>query len=97
MACVCLTYVVLMVLPHFRSEVTKANFNRIQDGMEWEEVKEILGQDSGFMPGRPWDFVAVWERDDGAATFVTFRHGKVAGKEWRSAGTIQGFFDSFIR
>jgi hypothetical protein len=83
---------VLAMLPP-RSGVTKANFDRIKDGMDRTEVEEILGGKAHKiqpthrvkgMPG-PGVMVAFWGADDGSGVWITFMAGGVAGKHWQDS------------
>jgi hypothetical protein len=59
--------------------VTKANFDRIEEGMTLQEVEQILGR-----PGKlTWGGYS-WEAEDGATVFVVFDFdGASAGpKSW---------------
>jgi hypothetical protein len=76
---------VLALLPN-RPDVTKANFDRIQDGMAIREVEVILGGTGqpfhGFSNRGP---TLVWLSDDGAMAFVEVSDNAVASKTWRAS------------
>jgi hypothetical protein len=59
--------------------VTKANFDRIAVGMSEAQVREILGEDCGYVVGRR---ICEWEGPDGARAVVAFEGGSVNGKVW---------------
>jgi len=94
--CVCAAWIVLALLPIDNEPgVTKANLDRIQNGMTWEQVKEILGdnhEQCGI--GRPWAFTEVWTGNAGQLAFVSFRSKlenreigqlRVVHTEWRGS------------
>ena len=70
---------------------TKANFDRIQDGMAHKDVEAILGKNSDVFLvsfGR-WRSttdimsVLIWKRDDGAAILIDYGpRDNVVGKTW---------------
>lgn len=62
--------------------VTKANFDRIEEGMTLQEVEQIFGR-----PGKYTWGGYYWETDDGARAFVVFAfNGDSAGqKNWESS------------
>lgn len=79
----------LAMLPH-RPGVTRANFDRVTEGMTFDQAKEILGDDHELCGlGRPWAFTEVWTGPDGEQALVTFRLDwptntlKVTNSEWR--------------
>jgi hypothetical protein len=58
--------------------VSKANFDRIEEGMTLQEVEQILGTPGGYTWGGYW-----WEADDGARVFVLFEYsGASAGRRF---------------
>jgi hypothetical protein len=62
--------------------VTKANFDRIEEGMTLQEVEQIFGR-----PGKyTWGGYS-WQADDGARAFVVFAfNGDSAGhKNWENS------------
>ena len=68
---------VLATLP--RSHVTKANFDRIQEGMTKAEVEQIFGEKG------KWDAETdrlVWQADDGTWACVWFIDGCVTQTNW---------------
>jgi hypothetical protein len=63
---------------------TLAKFNRIEDGMTYEQVKAIMGVGGEHVShvgvaGTTADAVA-WKNQDGSNMLVTFSNGRVAGK-----------------
>ena len=63
---------------------TLAKFNRIEDGMTYEQVKAIMGVGGEHVShvgvaGTTADVVA-WKNQDGSNMLVTFSNGRVAGK-----------------
>jgi hypothetical protein len=72
---------VLAMLPE-RPGLTKANFDRIEEGMTLQEVEYIFGR-----PGRYTWGGYCWQTDDGARTFVVFDfNGDSAGhKIWEDS------------
>jgi hypothetical protein len=83
-ACVCIAVSVLALMPSGPG-VTKANFDRVEVGMTFDEVEAILGTQVSALAGG--EGVSVWWRDDGAAVFVRFNFvdGKVRDKEFRAS------------
>ena len=70
------------------SKVTRKNFDRIENGMSYEEVVEILGEPSdsasaGFGPFSAGS--AEWEGDDGMIS-IQFVNEKVQAKSFQSPG-----------
>ena len=62
-----------------RSHVTKANFDRIQEGMTKAEVEQIFGEKG------EWDAEIdrlVWQADDGTWASVWFIDGCVTQTNW---------------
>ena len=83
LAACAVTLGVLALLPA-RPGVTKANFDRIQDGMRIEEVDQIFGG-----PGLNFDGFAhhkhttlVWQADDGSIAFIEVEGDAVVSKRW---------------
>ena len=73
--------VVLTMLPP-NTGVTKANFDRIKDGMTMNEVELIFGEESKWSTGRiGGSIIEIWESADGASACVRFRED-VASKTW---------------
>ena len=62
--------------------VTKANFDRIEEGMTLQEVEQIFGT-----PGKYTWGGHTWQADDGASVFVEFAFsGESAGhKTWEDS------------
>ena len=81
-ACVLMTFAVLAVILS-RPAVTKANFDRIEIGMSYEEVVKIFGT-----PGVEWTghgtftFDKKWTSDDGSYAGIAFLHNAVCEKTW---------------
>jgi hypothetical protein len=75
---IAVTLGVLAMLPPSPG-VTKANFDRIQDGMTRAEVEQILGG-KGKMGGvKLWRF---WEGNDGSEAGIAFIDDCVTEKRW---------------
>lgn len=82
----CAGCAVLLVMLDDRPGVTKANVDRLQDGMKMEEVEQILGG-----PGLPFHGFAarqlsstfVWSGVDGSMVLVEVVDQSVIGKIWR--------------
>jgi hypothetical protein len=88
--CICLTLGVLAIMPP-RPGVTKANFDRIEEGMTLPEVEAILGSDRGsrgivtevFLPiGHE---IEEWGGDEGFANIVFDERRRVIRKDWNDA------------
>jgi hypothetical protein len=86
---IALTFGVLAMQPPGPG-VTKANFDRIQEGMTLVEVKKILGEKGRYweMRSTPISFVPKtdngvwsWSADDGSWALITYSDG-VVGKYW---------------
>lgn len=66
------------VLPAFANRVTNAEYNQLQVGMTYEQVKKILGREGELYPGFNGDldnnFQAAyrWGNDDGSGIVVAF-------------------------
>src|SRR5436853_7092996 len=62
--------------------VTKANFDRIEEGMTLQEVEQVFGR-----PGKYTWGGYYWRADDGAEAFVGFNfNGDSAGpKTWKAS------------
>ncbi len=69
-----------------RPDVTKANFDRIEDGMTEQDIEAISGPSRGiwkaFQDPSCRQQSDCWERDDGAAAYVDFFDGRVSYKRW---------------
>ena len=83
---VAMTLGVLEFLPP-RHGITKANFNRIQDGMAFDEVKVIFGGPDSFtdpsIEGRERRGELVWVNDDKSGAVICFdEKGEVFDKSW---------------
>ena len=85
--------VVLALLPH--PGVTKANFDRVQNGMTKAEVNQFLGVERAFAG----DFdgsMAIWDGDDGSKAIIQFHaDGSAYIKEWRPS--TESITDKFRR
>lgn len=71
------------------SGVTKANFDRIQEGMNKGEIEMIFGEKgaasgSAGCPGAIVHLVE-WQRNDGAIATIWFRDDKVQNKFWEDS------------
>jgi hypothetical protein len=100
-AVVVLVGVVALLPPDDRPGVTKANFDRIQEGMTLAEVEEIFGSDRrGSLEAvsyliheeAGWD---DWLLDDGSNLSIRFVDNRVAGKRWLPSN--ERFFDKIRR
>jgi len=70
-ACVCVLWAVAAMIPP-RPGVTKANFDRIHEGMTLTETKAMLGNHNGLEnPLRAGDRVC-WHGEDGATIMTRF-------------------------
>ncbi len=80
---VMLSALALLWSPH--PGVTKANFDRIEEGMTNAEVEQLLGGTGlpfhGFAHHEP-PRTFVWEGDDGSVVFVEFTDNSVMSKKW---------------
>jgi hypothetical protein len=82
-AAVSLVLGVLSMLPT-RPGVTKANFDRIEEGMTTEEVKAILGENYEFMgPDLANSLAAFGFVADTYQALIAFRSGRVTDKMWQ--------------
>jgi hypothetical protein len=64
--------------------VTKANFDRIQEGMTKAEVEGIFGRE-GIMLGIERPVMVLWETSDGSRTCITFKDNCVRDKNWNDS------------
>ena len=77
-----------VAIPALRQDgpgVTKANFDRIEDGMTREDVEAILGEGSVMylINGNMLISTRVWTGQDGSTACITFYVGEgVQSKEW---------------
>ena len=80
---VCLGAIVPALLPP-RPGVTKANFDRIQEGMTILEVEEILGERSyAFrLPENSKQLIAWWWKNPETGAGIEFEGDVVAKKNW---------------
>ena len=67
-----------------RSNVTKANFERIQEGMTRPEVEQVFGM-AGISQSSKEDALTAWEADDGSVAYVRFLDGCVVRKSWHDS------------
>ena len=78
---VAVTVSVLAMLPP-SAGVTKATFDRLQNGMPRAEVEQILGG-----RGRPFlgddEAWMLWEADDGSWVTIVFKDDCIADKHWQ--------------
>ena len=72
---------VLSVLPS-RPGVTKANFERIEEGMTKAEVEGIFGREGKMGGVKLWMF---WEADDGSEAGIAFIDDCVVSKRWHDS------------
>ena len=80
----------VLVMLTTRSTVTKANFERIQEGMTRAEVEEVFGEKGEQeLPGIVAAY--VWYADDGSWTAIDFVDGCVVRKSWHDSA------DGFLR
>lgn len=76
---------VLAMLPP-RPGVTKANFDRIQEGMSRAEVEEIFGQEGVVVSSREGKHKAVrWLAEDGSTAGVLFVEDWLLDKDWHDS------------
>ena len=73
---IAVTLGVLAMLPPSPG-VTKANFDRIQEGMTLGEVEAIFGRE-----GQMTEWGRYWKADDGSGAFFQFRDHCVVYREW---------------
>jgi hypothetical protein len=57
--------------------VTRANFDRIKEGMTLQEVEQIFGGPGTYTWGGYW-----WQSDDGARVFVEINGDSAGQKSW---------------
>jgi hypothetical protein len=81
-ACVCIALGVLALPP--QPGVTKANFERIKEGMSLREVKGILGE--SFIDASPWrihgNIALSWSHTDGSLIIIHFNEERVFVREF---------------
>jgi hypothetical protein len=71
--------------------ITKANFNRIQDGMMLAEVEEIFGHGGVSIDGQKTEQFAAgegylfWRADDGSSASIEFEDDCVTRKDWHES------------
>jgi len=73
-----------------RPGITKANFDRIENGMTVANVEAILGESawpyaSAFTTGSGTTTFAEWHGRDGAIADVVFSNDVVTGKAWTAS------------
>jgi hypothetical protein len=84
-ACVAGALGLLAILPTQSGVVSKTNFDRIETGMNTDEVNEIFGE-----PGLPFHGFAhhqplrtyVWSAEDGSVAFIEIVDNSVTSKKW---------------
>ena len=75
--------------------VTKANFDRIREGMTYDEVEHILGQE-GIHRERREAVLYYWEADNGSQAWIQFQGDFcVVEKRWHDSD--ETFFDKIRR
>ena len=93
----CIVLVTLAMLPP-RPGVTKANFDRIEEGMNAATVKEILGKEPALTDGwesmRRSGTVMVWVGDDGGVSMVFYDD---AATDIRWSGSTETITDKLYR
>jgi hypothetical protein len=97
LAAIAVTVGVLVVLP-LRPGVTKANFDRIQEGKRLEEVEQIFGGKGQSPREELRDFkelLCIWITDDGSLGSITFRDDCVLGKRWVARRLLR-FDETFL-
>jgi len=103
-ACVCIALGVLAMMPP-RPGVTKANFDRIKEGMTLEEVTSIFGSkeaSNGVVAGtifsQKCDRYHRWEDDDwSCSATVGFRENQVMQMVWSGERRKKTFTDKLRR
>lgn len=86
-------FLALTILPDDRPGVTKANFDRIDNGMTLQEVEQILGRPGTYTWGGYY-----WSADDGASAFVGFNFdGDSAGPKTWADSTESTLLDKIRR
>jgi hypothetical protein len=87
---IAVTLGVLAMLPS-RSKVTKANYDRIQEGMTKAEVEEIFGPQGRLIHGR----CSYWGAGDGSGMKIWFENDCVIDMQWIDSN--ETFLDKFRR
>lgn len=87
-ACVVLVLALLATLP-FRAGVTKANYDRIEEGMTLAEVQTIFGNEGVIFYGYPTrtEFAYCWENEDHSCAILFFDDNRevVEKAKWSDA------------
>ena len=92
---IALTFGIFTILPP-RPSVTKANFDRIENGMTKAEVEEVFGEKGQPSYGAPQVGEAMfWTARDGSNAIVEFVDECVAIKQW--ADSKETIFDKIRR
>jgi hypothetical protein len=81
---VCLTLAVLVLLPP-RPGVTKANYDRIEEGMSLAEINAILGRPPDMVEGGAEEMWHGWIGEDGFVHVVFAGDSTFVRKEWRDS------------
>jgi hypothetical protein len=84
---VCLTLAVLALLPP-RVSVTKANYDRIEEGMTLKEVVGIFGGGPHWTEEDDEETYHCWIDEDGIAYVVCSGNQQFVRKEWRAAPRV---------
>jgi hypothetical protein len=83
--CLCSAALSLIVAYTQTSRASRANYSRIEEGMTYEEVCELLGRPPSYIGGRPWAFGACWRNPDLTSIDLTFKNGVLVEKQWTPA------------
>ena len=81
-ACICLPLGVAAMLPS-GPNVTKANFDRIQQGMAQAEAEGIFGREGKH--GKGWGISRYWVADDGSWAIIWLIDDCVTDKHWQDS------------
>ena len=72
-----------------RPGVTRRNFDRIQEGMNWKQVQDVFdGEKPVEVFGRIRVSTAIWRGIDSAEAEITFRDDRVVHKEWTNCAMV---------
>jgi hypothetical protein len=85
--------------------VTKANLDRIQQGMTLADVEELFGPEDLFGPREKYNLEHYdgvvyidWHAYDGSTATIRFVHNRVTGKSWQDSDeTIVNKFRRWLR
>jgi hypothetical protein len=77
-ACAALVLAVLATL-HYRAGVTKANYDRIEEGMTLAEVQEIFGKEGAVFHGFANKTAYCWENEDRSYAILLFNDNRKDG------------------